>query len=192
MSWGAGFYDFNNDGFKDLFVANGHIYPQVDQYGLKISYRQLNKLYLNTGRPRLLNVSQQAGPGFQVPKSSRGAAFSDFNNDGSVDIAVAVLDETPLLLMNQPLAGQNWLWVKLEGAKSNKSGVGARVTVKCGPQTQTREVKAGGSFASSSDVRAHFGLGTCGQVDEIAVRWPSGNVSTVKGVAAGQVLTIKE
>ena len=192
LSWGAGFYDFNNDGFKDVFVANGHIYPQVDKYGLKISYRQPNKLYLNTGKPRLLNVSQQAGPGLQIAKSSRGAAFSDFNNDGSVDIAVAALDETPLLLINQPLAGQNWLWVKLEGTKSNRSGVGARVTVKCGPETQTRETKAGGSFASSSDVRAHFGLGPCRHVDEIAVRWPSGNVSTRKDVEAGQVVTVKE
>ena len=159
---------------------------------MKISYRQLNKLYLNTGKPRLLNVSQQAGPGLQIPKSSRGVAFSDFNNDGSVDIAVAVLDEAPLLLMNQPLAGQNWLWVKLEGTKSNKSGVGARVTVRCGSETQTREIKAGGSFASSSDVRAHFGLGTCREVDEIVLRWPSGKVSTLKGVGAGQVLTVKE
>jgi hypothetical protein len=192
LSWGAGFYDFNNDGFKDLFVANGHIYPQVDKYGLKISYRQLNKLYLNTGKPRLLNVSQQAGPGLQIPKSSRGAAFSDFNNDGSVDIAVAVLDEAPLLLINQSLAGQNWLWVKLEGTKSNKNGVGARVTIRCGSETQTREIKTGNSFASSSDVRAHFGLGTGRDVDEIVVRWPSGKVSTLKGVGAGQVVAIKE
>ena len=128
----------------------------------------------------------------QIPKSSRGAAFSDFNNDGSVDIAVAVLDEAPLLLINQPLAGQNWLWVKLEGTKSNKSGVGARVTVKCGSETQTREIKAGGSFASSSDVRAHFGLGTCRQVDEIVVRWPSGNVSTLKECGCRPSVTVKE
>jgi hypothetical protein len=139
-----------------------------------------------------LNVSRQAGPGFQIPKSSRGAAFSDFDNDGSVDIAVAVLDEAPLLLMNHPLAGQNWLWVKLEGTRSNKSGVGARVTVKCGSETQTREIKAGNSFASSSDVRAHFGLGACRQVDEIVVRWPSGKVSTLKDVAVSRVVTVKE
>lgn len=192
LSWGAGFYDFNNDGFKDLFVANGHIYPQVDNYGLRISYRQPNKLYLNTGKPKLVNVSQQAGPGLQIAKSCRGAAFSDFNNDGSVDIAVAALDETPLLLMNQPMAGQNWLWVKLEGTLSNRSGIGARVSVKCGLKTQTREIKAGGSFASSSDVRAHFGLGAVRQVDEIHVRWPSGKMSTLLRVAAGQVVTIKE
>ena len=192
LSWGAGFYDFNNDGLKDLFVANGHIYPQVDRYGLKIAYRQPNKLYLNTGKPKLWNVSQQAGPGLQIAKSFRGAAFSDFNNDGSIDVAVAALDETPVLLMNQPLTGQNWLWVKLEGTKSNRSGVGARVTVTCGAATQTREIKAGGSFASSSDVRAHFGLGACSQVDEVVVGWPSGKVSTLKGVGAGQVVTVKE
>jgi hypothetical protein len=94
--------------------------------------------------------------------------------------------------MNQPLAEQNWLWVKLEGTKSNKSGVGARVTVKCGAATQTREIKAGGSFASSSDVRAHFGLGACSQVDEIVVSWPSGKASTLKSVGTGQVVIVKE
>jgi enediyne biosynthesis protein E4 len=192
LSWGAGFYDFNNDGFKDLFVANGHIYPQVDQYGLKISYRQLNKLYLNTGKPRLLNAGPQAGPGLQIAKSFRGAAFADFNNDGSVDIAVAALDETPLLLINQPPSGQNWLWVKLQGTKSNRSGVGARVIVKCGADIQSREIKAGGSFASSSDVRAHFGLGACREADEIRVRWPTGKTSELKRVAARQVVTVKE
>jgi hypothetical protein len=105
---------------------------------------------------------------------------------------VAALDETPLLLMNQALDGQNWIWVKLEGTQSNRSGVGARVIVKCGPETQTREIKAGGSFASSSDVRAHFGLGACRQVDEILVRWPSGKTSTLSRVAGGQVVTVKE
>ena len=192
LSWGAGFYDFNNDGLKDLFVANGHIYPQVDRYGLKISYRQQNKLYLNAGKPRLWNVSQQAGPGLQNAKSHRGAVFADFNNDGAIDIAVAALDETPSLLMNQPLPGQNWLLVKLEGSKSNRDGVGARITLKCGSITQTREVKAGGSFASSSDPRAHFGLGSARQADEILVHWPSGKLTRVNDVAAGQIVTIKE
>jgi hypothetical protein len=141
---------------------------------------------------RLLNVSQQAGPGFQIQSPAGGRPFLISTMTAALTLPVAVLDETPLLLMNQPAGGQNWLLVRLEGTKSNKGGVGGRVTVKCGPQTQTREIKAGGSFASSSDVRAHFGLGSCRQVDEIAVRWPSGNVSTRKDVEAGQVVTIRE
>ncbi len=158
LSWGAGFYDFNNDGFKDLFVANGHIYPQVDNYGLKIAYKQQNKLYLNQGKEKLLNVSAKAGPGLLTVKSSRGAAFADFNNDGNIDIAVVELDDVPSLLMNQGGTGNHWILLKLVGTKSNRQGIGARITMTCGELKQTREVKAGGSFASSSDPRAHFGL----------------------------------
>lgn len=192
LSWGTGFYDFNNDGLKDLFVANGHIYPQVDRYGLKITYRQQNKLYLNTGQPKLWQVSNQAGPGLQIVKSSRGAVFADFNNDGNIDIAVAELDEAPSLLMNQGVAGNRWIQIKLAGNQSNRAGVGARITITCGGLKQTREVKAGGSFASSNDPRAHFGLGRATRVDEVTVRWPSGKVTRMTGVKTDQIVVIRE
>jgi hypothetical protein len=197
LSWGVGFFDFNNDGWKDVFVANGHIYPQVDRVPVNTSYRQKNKLYLNNGTAKLINASAAAGPGLQLERSSRGAAFADFNNDGRIDIAVLALDEPPALLMNQrPGAGAgHWLIVKLDGER-NRFGVGARVTVKSaggtGMLAQTRELKAGGSYASSNDPRAHFGLGEAARATEVRVAWPSGKVSVLREVKADQVLTVRE
>ncbi|MGH8246183.1 MAG: CRTAC1 family protein, partial [Gammaproteobacteria bacterium] len=185
LSWGVGFFDFNNDGRKDVFVANGHIYPQVDRAGLNLTYRQTNKLYLNSGGPKLQNVSAQAGPGLAIARSFRGAAFADFNNDGWIDVAVAALDDYPVLLMNQGIPGNHWLMVHLKGR-----GVGARITVKAGGLTQIREVKAGGSFASSNDPRAHFGLGQATVIDELLVKWPSGKTSRLTSVPADQILAV--
>jgi enediyne biosynthesis protein E4 len=192
LSWGVGFFDFNNDGLKDVFIANGHIYPQVDLYGLNISYRQQNKLYLNTGTGKLLNVSGKAGPGLQIAKSHRGAAFADFNNDGQMDIAIVALDDQPSLLMNQGVPGHHWILVRLVGSTSNRFGVGARVTVTADGVRQIREVKAGGSYASCNDFRAHFGLGKAGVIEELTVAWPSGKVSKMTNVPADRVMTIEE
>ncbi|MEJ7604875.1 MAG: CRTAC1 family protein [Bryobacteraceae bacterium] len=192
LSWGVGFYDFNNDGWKDVFIANGHIYPQVDRHPLNTTYRQKNKLYLNTGKPRLRNVVAEAGTGLQIAKSFRGAAFADFNNDGKIDIAVGALDDTPSLLINRGVGKMGWLLLRLAGAGKNRYGIGARISVKIGDQVQIREVKAGGSYASSSDPRAHFGLGVHQKADEVEVRWPSGKVSKLTGVAGGSIVTIKE
>ena len=192
LSWGVGFFDFNNDGLKDVFVANGHIYPHVDRAPMGITYKQANKLYLNDGGTRLRNVNAQAGPGLQVIKSSRGAAFADFNNDGQIDIALVAFDDIPTLLINQSVRGNHWLMVKLEGTQSNRFGVGARITVKSQGKTQIREVKAGGSFASSNDPRAHFGLGPAQKVDELLVSWPSGRVTRLTGVDADRVVAVRE
>jgi enediyne biosynthesis protein E4 len=192
LSWGTGFFDFNNDGFKDLFVANGHIFPQVDRYGLKISYRQQNKLYLNNGKERFVNVSALAGPGFQAMKSYRGAVFADFDNDGAIDVAVVALDDHPSLLMNQRVPGNHWILIKLVGTKSNYLGVGARVTVVADGTTQTRELKAGGSFASCNDPRAHFGFGKATVIQELRVRWPSGRVTNMKQIPVDRITTVQE
>ena len=126
----------------------------MDRYGLKISYRQQNKLYLNNGKERFVNVSALAGPGFQTMKSYRGAVFADFDNDGAIDVAVVALDDHLSLLMNQRVPGNHWILIKLVGTKSNYLGVGARVTVVADGTAQTRELKAGGSFASCNDPRA--------------------------------------
>lgn len=192
LSWGVGFFDFNNDGLKDLFIANGHIYPQVDEYGLNISYRQRNKLYLNNGAGKFLNVNDKAGPGLRVSESSRGAAFADFNNDGWIDIAVVNLDDAPTLLLNQRKRNQGWLLVELTGTRSNRNAVGARVFITAGGITQIREIKAGTSYASSNDFRAHFGLGKSPSVDKLAVRWPSGAESVLEHVKADQLIKIEE
>lgn len=187
LSWGAGFFDFNNDGWKDLFVANGHIYPQVDGANVNTSYRQKNKLYLNLpGRP-LLNTTAGSGPGLQQSKSHRGVAFADFNNDGQMDVAVSALDDRPSLLMNGGVPTHHWLMVSLRGRN-----VGARVTLKAGGLTQIREVRAGDSYASSSDSRLHFGLGTAAVIDSIHVRWPSGKVSNVASPAIDRIMTLGE
>jgi hypothetical protein len=192
LSWGVGFFDFNNDGWKDIFVANGHIYPQVDRAPLNTSYRQKNKLYLNTGMAKLQSVGPRAGSGLDGAKSFRGAAFADFNNDGQMDVAVGALDEPPSLLMNRGEGANHWLTVNLAGAGKNRFGIGARVTVKTGGRVQIREVKAGGSYASSNDPRQHFGLGTTRTVDEVTVSWPSGTVSRLERVEADRVLTVTE
>ena len=192
LSWGTGFFDFNNDGFKDLFIASGHIFPQVDRYHLRISYRQQNKLYLNKGGESFVNVTSLAGPGFQAMKSYRGAVFADFNNDGAIDVAVVALDDHPSLLMNQGVLGNHWTLIKLVGTKSNRLGVGARVTVATEGLKQTRELKAGDSFASCSDPRAHFGLGKAKEITELTVRWPSGKVTSVQHAILDEVLTIRE
>ncbi|HEY3129109.1 MAG TPA: CRTAC1 family protein [Acidobacteriota bacterium] len=192
LSWGVGFFDFNNDGFKDLFIANGHIYPQLDRYGLKISYRQQNKLYLNDGHGKFVNVTGQAGSGMQPLKSYRGAAFADFNNDGYIDVAVVALDDAPSLLINQGKLGNHWVVIKLVGTRSNRRGVGARISVTTEEGNQIREIKAGGSFASSNDPRAHFGLGKSKVIRQLQVKWPSGRITILKDVAADRVVEIRE
>jgi hypothetical protein len=182
LSWGVGFFDFDNDGRKDVFVANGHIYPEVDRMAIQVTYKQANKLYRNTGGTRLMPAALPA-----VRKSHRGAAFADFNNDGWIDVAVAAIDEPPSMLINRAgLRGRHWALVKLEGSRM----VGARVTVKAGGVAQTREVKAGGSFASTNDPRQHFGLGDATVIEELTVRWPDGRVSRVTSAEADRVLTV--
>jgi hypothetical protein len=192
LSWGVGFFDFNNDGWKDIFIANGHIYPQVDRAPLNTSYKQANKLYLNTGAPKIRNISSQAGQGLQTRKSYRGAAFADFNNDGQMDIAVSALDDNPSLLMNQGMRENSWILVRLEGIASNRFGVGARITLKADGKTQMREMKAGGSFASSNDFRAHFGIGRAKRIDQLTVSWPSGKSTRLTDVKSNAVLIVRE
>jgi enediyne biosynthesis protein E4 len=192
LSWGVGFFDFNNDGWKDVFIANGHIYPQVDRAPLNTSYKQINKLYMNTGAPKLLGANTSAGPGLQARKSFRGAAFADFNNDGRMDIAVSALDDIPSLLMNQGARENGWIIFRLHGAASNRFGVGARITLKAGGTTQIREMKAGGSYASSNDPRAHFGLGSAKQIEEVTVAWPSGKTTRLTEVKPNALLDIRE
>lgn len=192
LSWGVGFFDFNNDGLKDVFVANGHIYPEVDGSALNLTYKQTNKLYLNTGERRLRNVSDEAGTGLQLKKSFRGAAFADFDNDGKIDIALCALDEPPILLTNRSAFSNNWLLLRLQGTGGNRFGVGARVTIKTSMGAQVREMKAGGSFASTNDPRAHFGIGTETSIQEVLVAWPSGKQSILRDVKANQILTVRE
>ena len=192
LSWGVAFHDFEHDGDEDLFIANGHVYPQVDGHGIGTTFRQANHLFRNDGK-RFVEVGASAGPSLAVERSFRGAAFGDYDDDGDVDVFVTALDDAPLLLRNDSRKGdRHWLEVRLVGTKSNRDGVGARVKVAAAGVTRMRERKGGGSYLSGHDPRLHFGLGPLGRVERIEVRWPSGLVDTIGDAHVDRVITIRE
>ena len=192
LGWGVGFFDFDNDGWKDIFVANGHVYPELEAQGLETPYRERNLLYRNQGNGTFADISRSAGPGLELFRSSRGAAFGDFDNDGDIDIVVNNQNDPPNLLRNLTRNQNNWLLIKTVGTKSNRDGIGARLTVTVGKHRQIDEVRSGGSYLSQSDLRIHFGLGQALQADSIEIRWPSGQTDLLKGVSANQSIVIRE
>jgi hypothetical protein len=192
LGFGAGFFDFDNDGWKDIFQANGHVYPQIEGRKLHISYRQQKTLYRNRGNGTFEDVSARSGAGITTPQASRGCAFGDFDNDGDIDIIVNNIDRPPSLLKNEGGNRNNWLMVKCTGTKSNRSAIGARVYVRAGGRTQFDEVMSGSSYYSQNDLRLHFGLGSATKVDRIEVVWPSGLKEKIEGAKANQVVVLKE
>ena len=192
LGFGAGFLDFDNDGWKDIFLANGHVYPVIAGKKLHVTYEQRKILYRNRGDGRFRDVSRSAGPGITTPRVSRGCAFGDFDNDGRVDIVVNNLDDVPSLLRNECTNGNNWLMVKCIGTKSNRSAIGSRVSVTTGNRMQIDEVMSGSSFYSQNDFRLHFGLGTARQADKVEVRWPSGASEAFETVASNRLIVIRE
>ena len=192
LGFGAGFLDFDNDGWPDIFLANGHVYPAIAGKDLHVTYRQRKILYRNLGNARFRDVSRTAGPGITEPMVSRGCAFGDFDNDGRVDVVVNNLDGPPSLLQNECRNGNHWLAVKCIGTKSNRSGIGARVRVTAGSRVQVGEVMSGSSFYSQNDLRLHFGLGAAESADRVEVRWPAGTIEVYDAVAADRLITIRE
>ena len=192
LGFGVRFLDFDNDGWKDLLVANGHVNPQVDQYNLGITYAQRSLLFRNLGNGRLEEMGERAGPALAARHVGRGLAVADFDNDGRLDLLLTNLDDSPTLLHNLARGAGNWLRIRTIGTKSNRDGYGARVEVTAGSLTQTDEVRASSSYLSSSDPRLHFGLGKALRADRIVVRWPSGLVDTLSDVAANQEIVIEE
>jgi enediyne biosynthesis protein E4 len=193
LSWGTAFRDFDNDGWPDLFVASGHVYPQVDEARLaQETYAQGNQVLRNLGHGAFADVTSSAGPGLRVIKSSRGAAFGDYDNDGRVDIVVVNMDDTLTLLHNTTKNAHHWLIVKTIGGKSNRDGIGARVRVRAGGREQTHEVKTSGSFASSNDPRIHFGLGAAARVESLEVKWPSGGLQTFTDLPVDRTIVVHE
>jgi hypothetical protein len=192
VGWGTGFFDYDNDGDQDLFVANGHTYPQADMPYTNASYRQPNFLLQNDGNGRFTDVSDKVGPGLAILESSRGASFADFDGDGDIDIFVLNLNSVPNLLRNDGGNANNYLFVKTVGRRSNRDGIGTRVEITVAGKTQVREVRSGASYLSHNDLKVHFGLGKADRVDEIVLRWPSGVVQTIKDVAANQVIEVVE
>ncbi len=191
LSWGAGFHDFDHDGDVDLLIANGHVYPQVDDYDLGTSYRQTNHLFENEAG-RFKDVSAKSGPGLRIARSFRGAAFADYDNDGDIDVLLTTLDQPPVLLRNDSPNAGNRLQLALTGTRSNRDGVGARVMVTTGSVTRIRERKGGGSYLSASDPRIHVGLGAAVRADRIEIRWPSGLVDVLTDVPVNQLIRIRE
>jgi hypothetical protein len=186
VGWGTKFFDYDNDGWVDLFVANGHVYPQLP------SYRQPRLLHRNNRDGTFTEVSAEFGAILTEHRASRGVAFGDIDNDGDVDLLIADLDGAPQLLRNESGNANNSILIKTVGVKSNRGGIGARVKVVSGDLTQTDEVRSGDSYISQSDMRLHFGLEKRTKVDSIEVRWPSGNVDKITGVGVNRIITIKE
>jgi enediyne biosynthesis protein E4 len=191
VGWGCGFFDYDNDGWPDLLLVNGHVFPEVDRLKIDIRYRQRAVLYHNQ-RGRFMDVSESSGPGITERHSSRGAAFGDYDNDGAVEVAVNNQNEAPTLLHLQAQPVGNWILLKLEGTASNRSAIGAHVSLTAGKLTQSAEVRSGGSYLSQSDLRLHFGLGSATKVDRIEITWPGGKKQTETGVPAGRLLNIRE
>ncbi len=178
LGWGTRFFDYDLDGDLDLFVANGHVYPEVDRQDIGTSYLQPKHLFENTGG-RYVERTHQGGPGLDSRRSSRAAAFADFDEDGDLDILVTNIDGAPELLESRGAHG-HWLGVALRGSRPNLGAVGARLTIVAGGRRQIREVRGDGSYLSYSDPRALFGLGEVGRVESLEVRWPDGRLQTLQ------------
>jgi hypothetical protein len=191
LGWGVKLADFDNDGRLDVFIANGHVYPEVDKHGLGTRYHQPRQLFLNEGK-RFRHVTKEIGGALVVEKSSRGAAFGDVDNDGDIDVLVVNMNDTPTLLRNDTPRARHWITLRLVGAKSNRDAIGAKVIVEAAGRRQTTSIRGDGSYLSHSDMRAHFGLGEATMVNRIEIRWPSGVVQNVEALAVDQFYVVKE
>jgi enediyne biosynthesis protein E4 len=198
LGWGCGFFDMDNDGWPDILICNGHVYPEVEQLKTEAGYAQRKLLYQNLRNGHFADVSFQAGAGISEPSSSRGTAFGDFDNDGDIDIVVNTVNDYPQLLRCDSKLANTWIKVRTIGTKSNRSGIGARLTCvtqapgESKPHRQVDEVRSGGGYFSQNDLRVHFGLGKAEKVDLIEIRWPSGQIDTLRDIRANQVIYVKE
>ncbi|MGO9269250.1 MAG: CRTAC1 family protein [Terriglobia bacterium] len=190
--FGVRFMDYDNDGARDLFMANGHILDNIQLYHADTRYAEPKLMFRNTGQGVFENVSDKLGPDLQLPRVSRGAAVADFDNDGDLDILVNNNGEAPQLLRNDGGNANHWIEVFLIGTRSNRDGVGARVKLVAGDLILHDQRKGGMSYASAQDPRLHFGLGKRDSVDSIEVHWPSGTVTRLEKLGSDRIITIKE
>jgi enediyne biosynthesis protein E4 len=198
LGWGCGFFDFDNDGWPDILLCNGHVYPEVEQLKTEAGYGQRKLLYRNLRNGRFEDISTQVGPGISDPVAARGCAFGDFDNDGNIDVVVNTVNDYPQLLRCESKLDNNWIKVKTIGTKSNRSGIGARLKCVTRPpdeknlHEQIDEVRSGGSYYSQNDLRIHFGLGKATKVELLEIRWPCGQVEQIKDISANQLIFLKE
>lgn len=194
VGWGTTFFDYDNDGWLDLIVVNGHVYPQLDKarLGASAGYRQRTLLYRNKTDGTFEEVGGTMGGPFTVERVGRGSAVGDLDNDGRLDVVVNDLDGSPQVLRNEIPAPGQWLIVKLDGTGANTNAVGAVVTVRAGDVRHVRLVQSGTSYLSQDDMRLHVGLGSAQTVDSIEVRWPDGRLTSRNNVKANQIVEIEQ
>jgi enediyne biosynthesis protein E4 len=192
LGWGTMFLDFDNDGWPDLLLVNGHVYPEVDKNNLGSNYEEPRILYHNNGNGTFADISAGAGPGISNRASSRGLAIGDLWNDGRISAVITNMNALPSLLVNQVRSSNHWIVIRTIGTRSNRDGIGARVSVTSGARTLVDEVRSGSSYNSSSDMRVHFGLGSATKVNSVQIRWPSGLVEHFDNLLADSIHTLKE
>jgi hypothetical protein len=192
LGWGTMFLDFDNDGWPDLLVVNGHVYPEVEKEHLGSDYQEPRILYHNKGNGRFEDISAASGPGITTANSSRGLAVGDLWNDGKISAVVSNMNSTPSLLVNQVRSDHHWVAIQTKGVKSNRDGLGAKIRIKVGNRVLVDEVRSGSSYLSNSDRRVHFGLGTVSKVDWIEIRWPSGLKEVFENPASDRILALSE
>jgi hypothetical protein len=192
VGFGVDFFDFDNDGWSDIFMANGHVYSQIEGRGLHLEYREPKLLYRNLGNGRFADVSATAGEAILAANVGRGCAFGDFDNDGDVDVIVNNLDRPPTLLRNDGGSDNSSMLIKCVGTRSNRSAIGTRVKVIRGEHSQIDEVMSGSSYYSQNDLRLHFGLGRAAKADSVVVTWPSGLKEVFEDLPANHLFVIKE
>jgi len=199
LGWGVGFFDMDNDGWLDILMSNGHVYPEVDKSKADLKYAEHKYLYRNLRNGRFEEVTSQGGPGIVESAPARGCAFGDYDNDGDLDIAVNCVNAIPQLLRCDSTLNRNWIKIRLVGVKSNRTGIGTRVIVTAKtlpdaekPLVQMDELRSGGSYYSQNDMRIHFGLEQATKVDSVEIHWLSGRVDQVKDLDVNRLYVIQE
>jgi hypothetical protein len=192
LGWGVMFLDVDNDGWPDLLLVNGHVYPEVDSQHLGSNFQEPKILYRNIGNGTFTDISANAGPGITAVSSARGLAVGDLWNDGRMSAVISNMNAPPMLLVNDIRNGNHWIAFRTVGNKSNRGGIGAKITVKTGARTVVDEVRSGSSYISNSDMRVHFGLGSATKIEWVQVRWPSGLVERFENMPVDTIHTLKE
>jgi hypothetical protein len=192
VEWGAGLPDLDNDGWPDVVYVTGHVYPEIERHLPQYPHRGPRMVFQGQNGTRFEDVSARSGPGATTPRSSRGAAFGDYDEDGDLDMLVMNMNEPPSLLRNETRNGNRWLKVKLVGTQSNRAGIGSTVIVTVEGRRQAQAVLSQSSYYSHDDLRLHFGLGPARAAEKVEVRWPNGGVDVVKDVTPNRVLTVRE